>query len=112
MPGPLSGVRVLEFAQIAAGPFFGSLFADLGADVVKLERPDGGDGMRDWPPLVKGTDGEVFSGNFASVNRNKRSITVDLKNETALDRLKKLVANVDVFVENFRPGVAARLALV
>jgi len=72
MSAPLAGIRVLEFAQIAAGPFFGSLFADLGADVVKLERPDGGDGMRDWPPLLKGSHEETFSGNFASVNRNKR----------------------------------------
>jgi crotonobetainyl-CoA:carnitine CoA-transferase CaiB-like acyl-CoA transferase len=53
MAGPLSGIRVIEFAQIAAGPFVGSLFADLGADVVKLERPDGGDGMRGWPPLME-----------------------------------------------------------
>src|SRR4051794_25877878 len=111
MSGPLTGVRVLEFAQIAAGPFFGSLFADLGADVVKLERPDGGDGMRDWPPLMNGPDGEAFSGNFASLNRNKRSIAVDLKDQAALSGLKKLIGNVDVFVENFRPGVADRLGL-
>jgi crotonobetainyl-CoA:carnitine CoA-transferase CaiB-like acyl-CoA transferase len=111
MSGPLAGVRVLEFAQIAAGPFFGSLFADLGADVVKLERPDGGDGMRDWPPLIKAPDGEVFSGNFASLNRNKRSVTVDLKDQKGLSGLKDLAKNIDVFVENFRPGVADRLGL-
>lgn len=111
MSGPLVGIRVLEFAQIAAGPFFGSLFADLGADVVKLERPDGGDGMRDWPPLIRGGDGESYSSNFASVNRNKRSISVDLKNPAALIRLKELISTVDVFVENFRPGVADRLGL-
>jgi succinate--hydroxymethylglutarate CoA-transferase len=109
--GPLTGIRVLEFAQIAAGPFFGSLFADLGADVVKLERPDGGDGMRDWPPLMKGPNGKFFSGNFASLNRNKRSMSVDLKDQTALSTLKELIRNVDVFVENFRPGVADRLGL-
>jgi crotonobetainyl-CoA:carnitine CoA-transferase CaiB-like acyl-CoA transferase len=111
MSGPLAGIRVLEFAQIAAGPFFGSLFADLGADVVKLERPDGGDGMRDWPPLMKGADGEAYSGNFASLNRNKRSISVDLKNPAELARLMELIATVDVFVENFRPGVTDRLGL-
>ena len=111
MAGPLAGIKVLEFAQIAAGPFFGSLFADLGADVVKLERPDGGDGMREWPPLMKGDSGETFSGNFASVNRNKRSITVDLKNLAALERLRDLVRTVDVFVENFRPGVTDKLGL-
>lgn len=111
MPGPLDGIRVLEFAQIAAGPFFGSLFADLGADVVKVERPEGGDGMREWPPLVEGADGEVFSGNFASVNRNKRSITVDLKQPAEVARLKELVRSADIFVENYRPGVAKRLGL-
>jgi succinate--hydroxymethylglutarate CoA-transferase len=111
MSGPLSGIRVLEFAQIAAGPFFGSLFADLGADVVKLERPDGGDGMRDWPPLMKGASGEAYSGNFASLNRNKRSISVDLKKPAELARLIELIATVDVFVENFRPGVTDRLGL-
>lgn len=111
MSGPLAGIRVLEFAQIAAGPFFGSLFADLGADVVKLERPDGGDGMRDWPPLMKGPDGDAYSGNFASVNRNKRSISVDLKNPVELARLKELISTIDVFVENYRPGVTGRLGL-
>lgn len=111
MPGPLEGIRVLEFAQIAAGPFFGSLFADLGADVVKVERPEGGDGMREWPPLLEGADGGAFSGNFASVNRNKRSITVDLKNPAEVARLKELVRSADIFVENYRPGVAARLGL-
>ena len=111
MTGPLAGIRVVEFAQIAAGPFFGSLFADLGADVVKLERPDGGDGMRGWPPLVEGSEGEVFSGNFASINRNKRSIAVDLKDPAAVERLKRLLATADVFVENYRPGVTDRLGL-
>lgn len=109
--GPLAGIRVLEFAQIAAGPFFGSLFADLGADVVKLERPDGGDGMREWPPMMAGSKGDSYSGNFASVNRNKRSITVDLKDAAEVARLKELIRNVDVFVENFRPGVTDRLGL-
>lgn len=108
---PLAGVRVLEFGQIAAGPFTGSLLADLGADVVKVERPDGGDGMRSWPPLSANGRNEVFSENFASLNRNKRSMTVDLKNAESVVRLKKLCAVADVLVENFRPGVLARLGL-
>jgi len=107
--GPLSGVRVLEFGQIAAGPFTGSLLADLGADVVKVERPDGGDGMRNWPPLTAGEGGSVFSENFASLNRNKRSIAIDLKDRNSTERLLKLCAAADVIVENFRPGVLARL---
>ncbi|NNE22505.1 MAG: CoA transferase [Rhizobiales bacterium] len=108
---PLSGVRVLEFGQIAAGPFTGSLLADLGADVVKVERPDGGDGMRSWPPLSKAGDGPVYSENFASLNRNKRSIAVDLKDAGSVERLRGLARNADVLVENFRPGVLDRLGL-
>ena len=109
--GPLAGIRVLELGQIAAGPFAGSLLADLGADVVKVERPDGGDGMRNWPPLTGGADGEVFSENFASVNRNKRSVTLDLKNAGDVARLKRLTGAADVLVENYRPGVLPRLGL-
>ena len=86
--GPLSGLKILEFGQIAAGPFAGSLLADLGADVVKVEKPDGGDDMRRWPPISTGGDGGEYSENFASVNRNKRSIAVDLKNAAQVARLR------------------------
>ncbi|NIR30361.1 MAG: CoA transferase, partial [Gammaproteobacteria bacterium] len=109
--GPLADVRVLEFGQIAAGPFTGSLLADLGADVVKVERPDGGDGMRNWPPLTKNATGQEFSENFASLNRNKRSIAVDLKDASQLAALRALCGRTDVIVENFRPGVLARVGL-
>ena len=107
---PLEGLRVLEFGQIAAGPFAGSLLADLGADVVKVERPDGGDGMRVWPPINK-TDQGSYSENFASVNRNKRGITADMKSENDLAHLKALAAKADILLENFRPGVLDRLGL-
>jgi succinate---hydroxymethylglutarate CoA-transferase len=107
---PLAGLRVLEFGQIAAGPFAGSLLADLGADVVKVERPDGGDGMRTWPPFRE-NDGQAFSENFASLNRNKRSIAVDLKNPAEIARLRGLCDRADIIVENFRPQVLARLGL-
>lgn len=110
-PGPLSGVRVLEFGQIAAGPFAGMLLADLGADVVKVERPDSGDDMRQWPPLVEGPGGEFFSVNFAAVNRNKRSVAADLKRPDELARLRSLCAVADVVLENYRPGVLQRLGL-
>ena len=71
---PLSGIRVIELGQIAAGPFASSLLADLGADVIKIENPKGGDGMRQWPPLniSQQKNNEAYSENFASVNRNKR----------------------------------------
>lgn len=109
--GPLSGLRVLEFGQIAAGPFAGSLLADLGADVVKIERPDGGDDMRRWPPIGEGSSGPGYSENFASVNRNKRSIAIDLKDPAQVARLRKLCEKADAIVENFRPGVLDRLGL-
>lgn len=108
--GPLTGLRVLEFGQIAAGPFAGMLLADLGADVVKVERPDGGDGMRSWPPLMPGEEGE-FSGNFASLNRNKRSVALDFKDLADRGRLLALCSKADVVLENFRPGVLSKLRL-
>ena len=108
--GPLAGVRAIELGQIAAGPFTGSLLADLGADVVKVERPDGGDGMRGWPPLSTAVGGEApYSENFASLNRNKRSVALDLKDPADVERLLKLAGVADVLVENYRPGVLARL---
>ena len=108
--GPLAGVRAIELGQIAAGPFTGSLLADLGADVVKIERPDGGDGMRSWPPLSAAGDAEApYSENFASLNRNKRSVALDLKDRSGVDWLLRLADAADVLVENYRPGVLARL---
>lgn len=109
--GPLSGVRVLELGQIAAGPYAGSLLADLGADVVKIENPDGGDGMRGWPPLSSIDDGAPFSENFASLNRNKRSVAVNLKDKNDKDFFRRLAASADVLVENYRAGVLDRLGL-
>ena len=108
---PLAGLKVLEIGQIAAGPFAGVLLADLGADVVKVERPDGGDGLRDWPPLAKNDEGVAFSENFASINRNKRSLAADLKNAEDIERVRRLAARADVLIENYRPGVLARLGL-
>lgn len=101
----LSGIRVVEFSQIAAGPYAGLLLADMGADVVKIESPDG-DGMRQWPPQTAG-----FSENFASLNRNKRSVVLDLKNAVDLERARELCIGADVVIENFRPGAMNRLGL-
>jgi crotonobetainyl-CoA:carnitine CoA-transferase CaiB-like acyl-CoA transferase len=110
-PRPLSGIRVLELGQIAAGPFAGSLLADLGADVVKVERPGEGDGLRQWPPLSGPEGGPTFSENFASINRNKRSLAADLKDPADVARVRALAARADVLIENFRPGVLSRLGL-
>lgn len=109
---PLDGLRVLELGQIAAGPYAASLLADLGADVVKIENPDNGDGMRQWPPLNKVDDaGEVYSENFASLNRNKRSVTLNLKDPADIQTLKALCAAADIVIENYRPGVLDRLGV-
>lgn len=101
----LQGIKVVEFCEIAAGPFCAQLLSDMGADVIKVERP-GGDAMRSWPPLSDG-----FSENFASVNRNKRSIELDMKTEQDLKVAQKLILDSDVVVENFRPGVMHRLGI-
>lgn len=104
---PLDGVRVIEICNVAAGPYCGMLLADMGADVVKIENPHGGDTLRSWPPL--GSDG--FSENFASLNRNKRSITLNLKEADDRDRALELIADADILIENNRPGVMKRLGL-
>jgi formyl-CoA transferase len=102
---PLAGIRVAEFCQVLAGPFCGCLLADMGADVIKVESPEG-DLMRAWPPLLDG-----YSQYFASVNRNKRSVTLDLKSPAGLQAARKLALSADVVIENFRPGVMARFGL-
>jgi crotonobetainyl-CoA:carnitine CoA-transferase CaiB-like acyl-CoA transferase len=102
---PLEGVRVVEFCQVAAGPFCGMLLADFGAEVIKVEPPEG-DGLRQWPPITEG-----FSENFASLNRGKRSVALDLKNEQSRDFARALVLDADVLIENNRPGVMDRLGL-
>ncbi len=102
---PLSNIRVLEVCQIAAGPFCGMLLGDLGADVIKIE-PLQGDAMRQWPPF-----NETFSENFASLNRNKRAIALNLKSPEHLEIATDLIQFADVLVENNRPGVMHRLGL-
>lgn len=106
-PKPLAGVRVLEFGQFAAGPYATLLLGDWGADVVKIE-PPGGESLRGWPPMVPGPDGD-YSLNFASVNRNKRSVVIDLKDEKSRETAWRLIENADILLENYRPGVMDRL---
>ena len=102
---PLAGCRVIEFCQIAAGPYCGMLLADMGADVVKVE-PPAGDAMRQWPPLNDG-----YSENFASINRNKRSIALNLKDPGDLAVARDLAQSADIVIENNRPGAMERLGL-
>lgn len=101
----LNGIKVAEFCEIAAGPFCAMLLADMGADVIKVERP-AGDAMRTWPPVNDG-----FSENFASINRNKRSVVLDLKSDEGIQAARAIILDSDVVVENFRPGVMARLGI-
>jgi crotonobetainyl-CoA:carnitine CoA-transferase CaiB-like acyl-CoA transferase len=102
---PLSGLKIVEFCQVLAGPFCGCLLADLGADVIKVESPDG-DLMRAWPPIVDG-----YSQYFASVNRNKRSVVLDLKTKEGIDAARRLALTADAVIENFRPGVMKKFGL-
>lgn len=105
---PLSGLLVLEFSQYLSGPSATLRLADLGARVIKIERPTGGDGNRQ---LSLGVDFEGDSLLFKTINRDKESYAVDLKNPTELAKVKKLAAQADVLVENFRPGVMRKLGL-
>ncbi|MGE0503068.1 MAG: CaiB/BaiF CoA transferase family protein [Rhizobiaceae bacterium] len=103
---PLKGVRVIELARILAGPWAGQLLADLGADVIKVENPDGGDDTRKWgPPFVTGADGENLSAAYYhSTNRGKRSIAVDFSMPEGAGTVRRLAATADVFIENFKLG--------
>ena len=102
---PLAGIKVVEFCQVLAGPYCGMLLADMGAEVIKVEPPEG-DMMRQWPPINDG-----YSENFASINRNKRSVVLDLKNPAHKAAARRLVLSADVVLENNRPGVMDRLGL-
>jgi crotonobetainyl-CoA:carnitine CoA-transferase CaiB-like acyl-CoA transferase len=102
--GALDGIRVLEFASYVSGPFAGMLLSDLGAEVVKVESPDGGDPFRNWGK-------QDYNGTFGSMNRNKKSVTLDLKTEAGRASARRLALQADVIVENFRSGVMERLGL-
>jgi hypothetical protein len=106
--GPLADLRVIDLATVLAGPNCARYLADFGADVIKVERPDGGDSLRNlaWRDP---RDGEGLW--WKMVNRNKRTVALDLKNPTDVDVLRRLVADADVLVENFRPGTLERLGL-
>ena len=107
MPGPLAGVKVLELAQIMAGPTCGMMLADLGADVVKVERVPGGDDTRRMDrPMVRGE-----SASFMAMNRNKRGIALNLKLPAAQQALKRMAAKADVVTENYRKGTMEKLGV-
>jgi len=113
MPKPLAGLRVLELARILAGPWAGQMLADLGADVVKVERKGGGDDTRVWgPPFVQGAGGKhIGSAYFHSANRGKRSIEADFESEDGQRIVRKLAKRSDVLIENFKVGGLAKFGL-
>ena len=105
--GPLTGLRVLDLSRVLSGPYCTMVLADLGAEVVKIEKPGSGDDTRAWVPPALG-DESVY---FMSVNRNKRSLTVDLKHPEGKEVIYRLASWADVVVENFRPGTADKLSI-
>ncbi|HEU4661034.1 MAG TPA: CaiB/BaiF CoA-transferase family protein [Pseudolabrys sp.] len=113
MPKPLTGLRVLELARILAGPWAGQILADLGADVIKVERKGTGDDTRGWgPPFVEGVDGKpIGSAYFHGTNRGKRSIEVDFETDEGRQLVRKLAARSDVLIENFKVGGLAKFKL-
>ncbi|MDP9409911.1 MAG: CoA transferase [Actinomycetota bacterium] len=104
---PLEGVRVLDLSRVLAGPYATMVLADLGADVLKVEHPERGDDTRHWGPPFAGGE----SAYFLSVNRNKRSVGLDLKDSGDLERVKSLAAGADVLIENWRRGALEKLGL-
>jgi len=105
-PKPLAGLKVVELGTLIAGPFASRLLAEFGAEVVKIESPDGGDPLRKWRKLYEGTSLWWFV-----QSRNKQSVTVNLKHPQGKEVVRKLVAGADIVVENFRPGVMEKLGL-
>ena len=105
MAGPLEGIRVVDLTRILAGPYCTMMLGDMGAEVIKIENPDGGDDTRGWgPPFLNGV-----STYFISINRNKKSLTLNLKDERGKELLRDLIRKGDVVVENFRPGALDKL---
>ena len=107
MAGPLDGIRILDLTRVLAGPFSSMTLGDLGAEIIKIENPRGGDDTRQWgPPFIAGE-----SAYFLSLNRNKKSITVDLSTPEGRSIVYELAEKCDVLIENFRPGVTQKLQL-
>ena len=105
MPGPLEGIRVIDLSHIVVGPFCSMILGDMGAEVIKIEMPNSGDETRLWGPPFAGGE----SAYFFSLNRNKKSLTLNLKSEKGKEILRELIVKSDVLIENFRPGTLDKL---
>lgn len=104
--GPLSGIKVLDLTRVLAGPFATQMLGDLGAEIIKIEPPDGGDVTRSFAPFREGE-----SHYFLSINRQKKSVVIDLRKPAGADLIRQLALGADILIENFRPGVMAGLSL-
>ncbi|HNW34874.1 MAG TPA: CoA transferase, partial [Candidatus Ozemobacteraceae bacterium] len=104
--GPLDGIVVIDLTRVLAGPYCSMMLADMGATVIKVERPEGGDDARAYTPFINGE-----SAYFMSINRGKKSVTLNLKSERGREILIDLVKKADVLLENFKPGVMTKLGL-
>jgi crotonobetainyl-CoA:carnitine CoA-transferase CaiB-like acyl-CoA transferase len=111
IPPPLDGIKVVDLSRVLAGPYSAMMLADLGADVIKIERPGAGDDTRAWGPPFVGPEGQKESTYYLSTNRNKRSLVADLKDPDDLELVRGLLSEADVLIENFRAGVMDRLGL-
>ena len=111
LPLPLTGIRVLDATHIVAGPFCSLILADMGAEVIKIERPGTGDLARGRGPFIKGEDGREISSRYLGINRNKKSVTLDLRNQRCKEAFESLVQESDVLIDNWGPGAFQRLGL-
>lgn len=109
--GSLTGIKVLDMTRVLSGPYCGMMLADMGADVIKLEMPGYGDDSRHYGPFRKDEEGNDVSAYFSSINRNKRSVTLNLKKPEAQEIFKRLAAGVDIVIENFRPGTMKKMGI-
>jgi crotonobetainyl-CoA:carnitine CoA-transferase CaiB-like acyl-CoA transferase len=110
MSSPLTGIRVIELARILAGPWAGQTLADLGADVIKVEAPEGDDTRRWGPPFIQ-SEGETTAAYFHATNRGKRSVTCDFRSAEGQETVRRLIADADVVIENFKVGGLAKYGL-
>ena len=111
LPLPLEGIRILDATHIVAGPFCSMILADMGAEVIKIERPGAGDLVRSRGPFIISSDGREMSSRFLGVNRNKKSVSIDLRNPRCKTAFEELVRNSDVLLDNWGPGAFRRLGL-
>ena len=107
-PGALAGLRVLDLTRVLAGPYCTMILGDFGAEIIKVEQPGRGDETRQWGPPFNAAGESAY---YLAVNRNKRSLALDLKNPRGLEAFRRLAASADVLVESYRPGTAARLGI-